>query len=466
MADFWSRLEGFADRPLSSVEKALVLSGVAFTGTTVAFLPFLPALGALGVAAVAGVLVLGGGAALLRPPKAPKGTVGILVALSPETEAYGIRIHTDFVQALGRFSDGGTETRIAIVEYPPKLAKTIIDRESAERAAFRSRCQVVIYGEARKRRLGGRKTHVITPTLLVRHRTISTARSREFGRTLDRIFPSRMILDFEGDFHNLAVASRMVLAAAQYAIAVAAMLSLELDYAEVLLSRIEATVAGFPRDKFPRSHLRALIRKRLGDIHSLRAERLFRQWDISRDRKYLAESETHVDRVLELSPRDENALLRKAIAAFVLRRDMAVAKRCIRKCRDSKNGTWCYSDAFLNLYDRRLIRARAAYRQAARMPGGAVDDYLQSEIFIHEVLEEEPEKYWLWFGIGTINLFSKEDTAAAASAFEKFKTGDINNEFTHIHVWAEEELHRHRSLEEANDVNTPQPKTPLAQQIE
>ena len=33
---------------------------------------------------------------------------------------------------------------------------------------------------------------------------------------------------------------------------------------------------------------------------------------------------------------------------------------------------------------------------------------------------------------------------SAADAFEKFKTGDINNEFTRFHVWAEKEL-RHRS---------------------
>ena len=54
---------------------------------------------------------------------------------------------------------------------------------------------------------------------------------------------------------------------------------------------------------------------------------------------------------------------------------------------------------------------------------------IQSEEFIHIVLDQEPERPWLWFCLGLINFRGKEDLLAAYRDFNKFLAAVDTNTF-------------------------------------
>ncbi|MCA1791378.1 MAG: hypothetical protein LC667_16450 [Thioalkalivibrio sp.] len=369
-----------ADRPLTIYEKAALIGVMVASPAAALLLTTLGPLEAIGSAALIGLLAFAVALALGRGPRAGRGSIGILIALSPESESLDAQIRADFVNELRRLIDAYATSRpLELVEY-------------------------------------------------------------SLGQALDRVFPSQLQIAVEGDFLGFALASRLVLVAAQYALGVVAVISRDLDFAEECFENIQAAIRQLPRDRPPASYLLPAVKQHLVDIHGMRAARGMALWARSREKAALAAAEVHVDNVLRLLPSSEAANLSKAIISFVLRRDVVAAKRCIKKCSGSATATWRYSDAFLSLYEGRIDRARAAYRKAARTPSTEVSDYLQSEQFMVEVLKEEPDRFQLWFGIGAINLLVKEDIPEATEAFERFKSADTENKYRVFHDWAEAQV--------------------------
>jgi hypothetical protein len=61
------------------------------------------------------------------------------------------------------------------------------------------------------------------------------------------------------------------------------------------------------------------------------------------------------------------------------------------------------------------------------------------------VLDTEPDKSQMHFGIGVINLLIKGDINAAEAAFAKFRSADASGRHRQFHAWAEDQLARARS---------------------
>jgi hypothetical protein len=261
---------------------------------------------------------------------------------------------------------------------------------------------------------------------------------------MDKVLPPRFFIDRQSALLGFEFASGLVSIAAHYTIAMVAGATGDLAYAEELLKDLRTRVGERLRDFPPLHHLSDAIPDHLAAIYGVHAGVHFRAWDRTRDKSELAQHERYVDRMLELQPGNQFALLGKAIAAFVLRREVAVAQSYVNKCRSSTDATWRYSEAFLQLYRGRLDRARAAYRAAAKSPTDELSDYLQSEVFLQEVLDEEPEKIQLLFGLAVINLIIKGDRVAAERDAKRFREADRGNRYGPYHVWLEDEINNAR----------------------
>lgn len=81
---------------------------------------------------------------------------------------------------------------------------------------------------------------------------------------------------------------------------------------------------------------------------------------------------------------------------------------------------WRYSDAFLLAYDGDLEGAYRSYRRAFESPLDDPTVPTQCEEFIQTVLDQEPERAWLFFCLGLINHRAKGDLAAARADFQRF----------------------------------------------
>lgn len=81
-----------------------------------------------------------------------------------------------------------------------------------------------------------------------------------------------------------------------------------------------------------------------------------------------------------------------------------------------------YSEAFLNAYDGDLDSAYKMYRRAFDAPLQNSNTPMDCEIFIQNILEEEPNRYWLYFCLGLINFREKRDLQLAREHFSSFLT--------------------------------------------
>jgi tetratricopeptide (TPR) repeat protein len=134
---------------------------------------------------------------------------------------------------------------------------------------------------------------------------------------------------------------------------------------------------------------------------------------------YLADMRRFLDVVQEIDPGNYNGHLLRGIYLFLSSRDIESAKKEIKKAKNSRDAAWLWSSAFLDAYDGRIEDAHKTYQRAFR---GLISDNtpLQVETFIADVLSFEPDKIQLWYCLGMINYFYKEDLQSARSDFKKF----------------------------------------------
>jgi len=103
----------------------------------------------------------------------------------------------------------------------------------------------------------------------------------------------------------------------------------------------------------------------------------------------------------------------KAICEFVLRHDVPAAHKLITRCRNDSDSTWWYSRAFLHAYQGKMEEAVADYRHAFQGTVIDVSVPVQCEEFIQTVLAKEPDRIQLYFCLGIINFYAKQDYLAA-----------------------------------------------------
>ena len=138
-----------------------------------------------------------------------------------------------------------------------------------------------------------------------------------------------------------------------------------------------------------------------------------------RDKSELEIAEQIIPKLREYDPNNYQCKLSAAMAAFTLRRDIQSAKEEIAACGHEKESAWRYGEAFLFLYEGELENAYHSYKRAFRAPTDITVPN-QSEEFIQIVLEEEPDRVWLYYGLGLINSRVKMDLGAARRDFKAF----------------------------------------------
>ena len=199
MPELWKLVEGVVGQPLGRGARRLLLGLGTFAGTFLALtglhiaFPRI-ALGlSLGVAGVMGGIV----ATLGMPPRTPRGTVGFLVALDPETEGLAAQVRNDFVDELRRYADKlALERPLKIVEWRGELARSVRDLDSAQQAMRESGCDLALFGHPRVR--AGR--HVFEPRIAVGHKPIPRAQSIALSEEVGRTLPKYFVIEGEGNF--------------------------------------------------------------------------------------------------------------------------------------------------------------------------------------------------------------------------------------------------------------------------
>ena len=358
-----------------------------------------------------------------RIPRVSRGRVGFGVAIDVEHSDHATQLRADFVVTLQQLLNGSQHRhRFHFIDFSQAIARRTNSRDRAVWLVAKSRCHLLLYGRARLRAAPQGQAHVLDLSWVVTHKDITLERSSRFATDVGSVFPHRLIVGPAGDMFVCEFGAQLVDAVARYIIGTAAALSDDFEYAEQLLADAERKLAAYVRraESAPIAVLLDRVRKRILELSSAWLTGLSRQYSLKRDKNVLAQSEQVVLKLRAYDPDNYGGHLTAAMAAFLLRRDLEAAKRELAACRQSKDATWMYGEAFLIAYDGDLERAYRLYRRAFESPLADLTVPMQCEEFIQSVIDEEPHRKWLYYCLGLINHRAKGDLTAARSDFARF----------------------------------------------
>jgi hypothetical protein len=101
----------------------------------------------------------------------------------------------------------------------------------------------------------------------------------------------------------------------------------------------------------------------------------------------------------------------------------------VERCRGIPDTTWRYTEAFLHAYTGDLGKAQKVYAEIFVSPSEDKTVPIQCEEFIDQIIQEEPNRFQLYYCLGLINWQAKEDVTAAKRDFEKFLSLGTPNQY-------------------------------------
>jgi hypothetical protein len=257
----------------------------------------------------------------------------------------------------------------------------------------------------------------------VRHAAIDDVLAARVRKEFNAALPARVVLPSEQSFLACEFAAKQIDAVAKYIIGIAAALSKDFEYAEQLLLDAEGRLTRYldeVQGGVPLSVLLERVQARLRELYETWLRRLVYHYTLKRDAESLRLAEPVIEKLRRYESDNYGAHLTAAMCAFVLRKDTVAAMREIEACRSSSDSTWLYSMAFLEAYSGNLDAAYRSYAKAFRAPLANPTVPTQTEEFIQIVLDEAPERYWLFYCLGLINYRAKHDNEAAKTDFMRF----------------------------------------------
>lgn len=370
-----------------------------------------------------------------RIPKHKKGTVGFGIAITYEKAEQAVRLRADFVDRLERLLRTHTAIyEFDVIEFPQHIAGRLRTREAGFELLRRARGHYLIVGHARSRIINAQPHHVLELDGFVRHSHVEQSVSDQLAKEFREVLPRSLMIAEENDLFSFQFTAQWIDTGARYIVGIAALISGDLEYAEQLFKGLESDFAAMGGNPIPSVvAIRNRLPHRLAEVYKERIRRLGMAYQLKRDPSYLRESEAWLEKLEEYDASHYSSLLHKAICAFVLRRDVPGARRALDKCKAVSDPTWRYSVAFLDAYEGDLDSAYRQYKRAFREVPSDPSVPIQTEEFMHLVLDEEPERGQLYYCLGLINERVKNDLAAAKRDYEQFLMSTSESEYPKAH---------------------------------
>lgn len=351
-------------------------------------------------------------------PKTQHGKIGIAIAIDCETKKERQRLKEDFVRALADEIASGSHLHFQLLELSEYQASKINDQNAAQYQR-KIGAHLLIYGQCRIRQHQSQPTYVLKLNASVLHLEIPIEVSRSLGLDMRVAFPAQTIIPESDELLGFQVTKDAVRIAAKFSLGAASLLSRDAVTAFDLHHGIWLETKDAIELEGPIAESIRLIKNRLPKLlvqEGLHAAHLYY---IKKPADYLDKMKNYIDVVQEIDPRNYQAHLSRGIYYFLHSHDIEKAKKEIRKAKNKRDNTWECNEAFLAAYEGDLEQAHKSYKRAFH---GLIESatVLNIEVFIHDILEREPDKIQFWYCLGMINYFFKKDSLAAKHDFAKF----------------------------------------------
>lgn len=364
-----------------------------------------------------------------RVPRLPKDKIGFLIAIRHEDEAQGRQISSDYITALRNalITTQGSE-RYAFLELSQFHVNQIFQSSTSDpqtKANYclkKSRAAIIQYGRAKIRRIEGVNHHVLETSLIVSHTTIPKHISEQFGVEIGNAAFPRIMFPKDNDLIAFEISAAWHAISAKYVIARAAMISLDVDLAESLLTELRYVLAAAQEYPPQIGKIISWIPLNLSQIHLYRFQIHFDKWKVSRLASDLASARHFLDRVKDAPALQYRTNIFRAICKYVLDGDISGALDDCKKCKDICNGdvTWRLSSAFLCALSGDIYQAITHYTRAGEghvplhVPG-------EAEEFLEWQLQKSLNEPAIHLCLGLLNHFVKNDAKRALDELTVFE---------------------------------------------
>lgn len=374
-------------------------------------------------------VIVGMGAVLIwslarRPRKAKKNKVGICIALACESDEDRKKVKADFIDTLRELAaHGGAAGTLDVFEFPEHLCSRIEDPDAAQVARLRVRAHMMIYGRIRRREVDGKGEFFISLNGIVAHRPVPKEVQRRFSEEFGEVLPTRIRLGIENDVLSFDVLSTWTDIAARYVVGIAALISGDADYAEVLFRDLEKRLSGARLDSLPAlEKIRRRLPSRLRETADVRADRLYRLWVKFRNPEYLTKSSAILNLAPAPDPNSGAFFNLRAIEHVVLRGDAETALKVLDEYKGPPDAGILVNRAFVLALLGRPSEATSLYRKLADFPPGPALSDVQEQVdtFLSWYLSAHPDVASVQFLRGYFLRKIKKESEGARELLMKF----------------------------------------------
>lgn len=353
-----------------------------------------------------------------RLPETPADRIGILIAIDCEDKKERQRLKADFIKALRDEMMRGNHQQYIVQELSEYRSRMISSHEDAIPILRRTSSHLMVYGRCKVPTHQNHPTYILELNACVRHAPIGLETSRQFSKDIDLAFPRKALIPQTEELLGFELARDLIGVASRFILGIASSLSgnpisaFDLHYGVwTELKRKEEEGHGWPGPKQLTARVASLLVTDGLNAANLRFT--------NKPQNYLEDMRRYLDIVQEIDPSHYGGHLLRGIYLFLSSRDIESAKREIKKAKNNRDAAWLWSSAFLDAYDGKIEDAHRTYQRAFRSLV-ADSTALSVETFIVDVLNLEPHKIQLWYCLGMINYFYKEDLESARRDFSKF----------------------------------------------
>jgi len=363
-------------------------------------------------------------------PKIKKSETGVVFAIISENDKLKNTIKTDFINKIHKAISITTHKNIKLISLSEYHSNRILDNPKyLGKYHKRTNANLIICGRASIREKD--KYLLDITNVSVSHKPIAQFVSYVFGKEINSIYSRENVISIENELTGFKICSSLFSYSAQYILGVAFFLSKKMDEALDFHKSLLSVIGS--HNKSTPTEAKILKRIELSTLRLVVEEAFyFSRYFYFKDRK-LEKMKFYLDIIEEYEPENYSFLLLSAIYHFLSKRDINKSLEIIEKAKNSNDFTWAYSKAFLVAYKGNLKEAYRIYMRAFKKTTSNFA-YIQTEEFMQDILQDEPDKIQLYYCIGLINYFKKEDYILALNNFKIFVDESISNNINQEHI--------------------------------
>jgi hypothetical protein len=358
-------------------------------------------------------------------PRISSKNIGIVLAIKTNNRLIENKIKTDFIDAIYKnLSDHGNFKIISLSEY--HTSKILNDNNLLKKYHYKTNCNLIIYGLSDSRTHESKKCYYLQLDTSIYHSPITPEKRNFLGREMRAVVPRENLIPHDNEYLGFKFSTQLFSIASRYILGLGAFFSNCYEIAFQLHNNTYHEISSMPSDtmEFP------ILKRILNKSKTL----ILDESNIISNYSYFENNypkmKYYIDVMKNIDQTFYSGYLINAIYLFKCEHNAdAALEEIIKASKNTRDYTWAYSKAFLLAYKGDMDGAYENYKIA--FTHNASDNaYMDSELFMYQVLEDEPYKYQLLYCIGLINYKMKQDTKLAKENFEQFVKKSIEkNEY-------------------------------------